>query len=92
MGRDMLRGVTEVVRSRQFGRVAVVELHRPQVRHAMNTDLLDALIAALRNAARAAGTDAVVVTRASNWAFVRSRWQPPITPVHQLSAGTSQRP
>ena len=58
----MLRGVTEVVRSRQFGQVAVVELHRPQVRHAMNTDLLDALIAALRGAARAGEADAVVVT------------------------------
>src|SRR5229473_7466591 len=59
---DRLRGVTEVVRSRQFGRVAVVELHRPQVRHAMDTHLLDELIAALRSAARAGDTDAVVVT------------------------------
>jgi enoyl-CoA hydratase/carnithine racemase len=54
--------VSEVVRSRQFGRVAVVELHRPQVRHAMNTALLDGLIGALRSAARGGGTDAVVVT------------------------------
>src|SRR5437660_406057 len=58
----MLRGVTDTVRRRHFGRVAVVELHRPQVRHAMNTDLLDALIAALRSAARAGDTDALVVT------------------------------
>jgi enoyl-CoA hydratase/carnithine racemase len=58
----MLRGVTEVVRSRHFGRVAVVELHRPEVRHAMNTDLLRALIGALRSAAAAGDTDAVVVT------------------------------
>jgi enoyl-CoA hydratase/carnithine racemase len=54
--------VTKVVRSRQFGRVAVVELHRPQVRNAMNTELLDGLIAALRGAARAGDTNAVVVT------------------------------
>ena len=58
----MLRVVAETVRSRNFGRVAVVELHRPQVRHAMNTDLLLALIAALRDFARAGDTDAVVVT------------------------------
>jgi enoyl-CoA hydratase/carnithine racemase len=58
----MLRGVTESVRSRRFGRVAVVELHRPEVRHAMNTELLVALIGALRSAAGDAGTDAVVVT------------------------------
>ena len=58
----MLRGVTEVVRSRQVGRVAVMELHRPQVRHAMDTHLLDELIEALRSAARAGDTDAVVVT------------------------------
>ena len=54
--------MTETVRSRQFGRVAVVELHRPEVRHAMNTDLLAALIGALRGAATAGDTDAVVVT------------------------------
>src|SRR5437899_10077569 len=59
---DRLRGVTEVVRSRWVGRVAVVELHRPQVRHAMDTNLLDQLIAALRRAGRAGETDAVVVT------------------------------
>ena len=58
----MLRGVTEVARSWQVGRVAVVELHRPQVRHAMDTHLLDELISALRSAARAGDTDAVVVT------------------------------
>jgi enoyl-CoA hydratase/carnithine racemase len=62
MGGDMLRGVTEVVRSRWVGRVAVVELHRPQVRHAMDTNLLDRLMAALRRAAGAGDTDAVVVT------------------------------
>ena len=44
----MLRGVTEIVRSRHFGRVAVVELHRPEVRHAMNTELLRSLIGALQ--------------------------------------------
>ncbi|MCW3037291.1 MAG: enoyl-CoA hydratase/isomerase family protein [Actinobacteria bacterium] len=54
--------MTEVVRSRHFGRVAVVELHRPEVRHAMNTDLLQALIGALRGLAQATDTDAVVVT------------------------------
>ena len=54
--------MTEVVRSRQVGRVAVVELHRPQVRHAMDTHLLDELIATLRSAARAGDADAVVVT------------------------------
>lgn len=43
-------------------RVAVVELHRPEVRHAMDTHLLDELIAALRGAARAGESDAVVVT------------------------------
>jgi enoyl-CoA hydratase/carnithine racemase len=58
----MLRGVSEVVRSRQFGRVAVVELHRPEVRHAMNTDLLVALTGALRSAAGGVDTDAVVIT------------------------------
>jgi len=54
--------VTQVVRSRQFGRVAVVELHRPEVRHAMNTELLRSLIGALRGFAQAGDTDAVVVT------------------------------
>ncbi|MEA2532723.1 MAG: enoyl-CoA hydratase, partial [Actinomycetota bacterium] len=54
--------MSEIVRSRHFGRVAVVELHRPEVRHAMNTDLLQALIGVLRGAAKASDTDAVVVT------------------------------
>ena len=54
--------MTQVVRSRQFGRVAVVELHRPEVRHAMNTELLRSLIGALRGFAQAGDTDAVVVT------------------------------
>ncbi|HXL41581.1 MAG TPA: enoyl-CoA hydratase/isomerase family protein, partial [Actinomycetota bacterium] len=54
--------MAEVVRSRQVGRVAVVELHRPHVRHAMDTHLLDELIAALRSAGRVGDADAVVVT------------------------------
>lgn len=52
----------EVVHSRRLGRVAVVELHRPEVRHAMNTELLRALIAELRALATADEVDAVVIT------------------------------
>lgn len=60
----MLRGVTETVRSRHLGRVAVVELHRPQVRNAMNSELLLSLIATLRSFAEDADTDAVVIAGA----------------------------
>lgn len=42
------------VRSRRLGRVAVVELHRPQARNAMNTAMLQALVAEL---GRLAGED-----------------------------------
>src|SRR5438309_9022473 len=61
-GGDRLRSVTEIVRTRHFGRVAEIELHRPEVRHAMNTDLLRALIGALGGAASEGETGAVVVT------------------------------
>jgi enoyl-CoA hydratase/carnithine racemase len=54
--------VAETVRTRRFGAVAVVELHRPEVRHAMNTELLQSLIAALRDLAQSADVGAVVVT------------------------------
>ena len=54
--------MSEVVRSQRSGRVAVVELHRPEVRHAMNTVLLRALIAELANLAAADDVDAVVIT------------------------------
>ncbi len=50
------------VRSRRFGRVAVVELHRPQVRHAMNTPLLEALMAELRASAADDAMAGVVIT------------------------------
>ncbi len=50
------------VRSRRFGRVAVVELHRPQVRHAMNTPLLEALMAELRASAADDAVAGVVIT------------------------------
>ena len=54
--------MSDVVRSRRSGRVAVVELHRPEVRHAMNTELLRALIAELATLAAADDVDAVVIT------------------------------
>jgi enoyl-CoA hydratase/carnithine racemase len=54
--------VGDLVRSRRFGPVAVVELHRPEVRHALNTELLRALIAALGALAAANDVEAVVIT------------------------------
>ena len=56
--------MSEVVVSRRLGRVAVVEMNRPEVRHAMNTELLRALIAELGALAAADDVDAVVMTGA----------------------------
>lgn len=61
----MLRCVEELVRSRRTDRVAVVEMHRPERLHAMNTPLLQALIARLRAEAADPSVAAVVVMGSS---------------------------
>ena len=52
----------ELVRSGRAGRVAVIEMHRPERRHAMSTGLLRRLVEVLREASYDASVDAVVVT------------------------------
>ena len=52
----------EVVRSQRSGQVAVIEMHRPEVRHAMNTPLLSGLIGELRSVAADPSALAVVIT------------------------------
>jgi enoyl-CoA hydratase/carnithine racemase len=57
----MLPSVEELVRSRRIAGIAVVEMHRPERLHAMNTALLEALIARLRAEAADPSVAAVVV-------------------------------
>jgi enoyl-CoA hydratase/carnithine racemase len=52
----------DLVRVRRDGTVAVVELNRPERRHAMNTALLEQLLAALAGARADPGVAAVVLT------------------------------
>ncbi len=54
--------MNELVRSWRVERVAVVEMHRPERRHAMNTALLSRLIAELGSLASEPSVDAVVIT------------------------------
>lgn len=58
----MLPAVDDLVRISRSGGVLVVELHRPERRHALNTPLLSRLIDALAAARDEPGVGAVVVT------------------------------
>ncbi|HLI57836.1 MAG TPA: enoyl-CoA hydratase/isomerase family protein [Actinomycetota bacterium] len=53
--------MSELVRGRRSGAVAVIELDRPERRHAMNTPLLEALLAALSGSAGDPAVAAVVI-------------------------------
>lgn len=57
-----LRPVSELVRHRRSGAVAVVEMHRPERRHAMNTGMLNELLAAFGQATADSTIEAVVIT------------------------------
>lgn len=57
----MLRSVEELVRSRRTAGILVVEMHRPERLHAMNTALLQGLISGLRAGAADPSVSAVVL-------------------------------